>query len=130
MKSNRRDLLEVLNTELEFLDGGGYDHPSIYRWRSGFLAGSPSCPNYGLAHKRTPCSQCDWMTYVPTDLRDQEAPCRFIPINQYGETIMSMMCRYGAEAVKPELRDWLRNEIAAIEADRARLHPLNPIDIT
>ena len=46
MASKKRDLLEVLKLELEFLKGGGYRKGSS--WRPQFIfEDSPTCLNYG-----------------------------------------------------------------------------------
>ena len=52
MASKKRDLLEVLKLELEFLKGGGYRKGSS--WRPQFIfEDSPTCLNYGDPERKT-----------------------------------------------------------------------------
>ena len=65
MANKKRDLLEVLRLELEFLENGGYR--KVYSWRPQFIfEDSPTCLNYGNPAARRPCSECVLMQLVPS----------------------------------------------------------------
>ena len=69
MASKKRDLLEVLRLELEFLKGGGYRKWSS--WRPQILfEDSPTCQNYGDPERKRPCSDCVLMSLVPAGFRE------------------------------------------------------------
>ena len=61
-----RDVLEVLKTELEFLESGGYGNVRRAGWRPQFIfEDSPSCLNYGDSERWQPCSDCILIGLVP-----------------------------------------------------------------
>jgi len=45
-------------------------------------------------------------------------PCRFIPLNDKGQTIDSLYRTGTQEEIEEALRNWLRREISRIEAER------------
>lgn len=56
------------------------------------------------------------MKFVPEEQRNQNSPCRFIPLTEKGETIEHLY-RYGTQIeLKEALKRWLRGEISRIEA--------------
>jgi hypothetical protein len=120
MHPKGKNLLQVLDAELRFVDGGGYTDLSTHGYPQPFFSRSPSCPNFGLIRMNTPCSDCDWMRFVPAHLRDQEFPCRFVQVSPNGETIMTVWNDGGVEAVTGHLRHWLPIQMATIEADSER----------
>lgn len=62
MAKAKRDLLEVLRLELEFLKNGGYRRaPS---WRSKLIfEDSPTCLHYSDPEQPRPCSECVMMQF-------------------------------------------------------------------
>jgi hypothetical protein len=59
------------------------------------------------------------MQFVTPDLRDEQVPCRFVPLTPDGITIDSLY-RYGSMAETEEvLSHWLRERIREIEEELA-----------
>jgi hypothetical protein len=80
MTIGKRNVLEVLKAELEFLENAGYHHTARAAWRPQFLfQDSPTCLNFDRAQMSKPCSDCVLMQLLPEDLRDKKIPCRYIP---------------------------------------------------
>ncbi len=55
------------------------------------------------------------MKFVPDELQNEDFPCRFIPLNEKGETI-DYFYRCGTQLEMEEaLAGWLRSQITRIE---------------
>lgn len=121
MTSDARDLLTVLRNELEFLERGGYRDTARVPWRPQFIfQDSPSCLNFDSTQTPKPCSDCVLMQLVPENLRNKKIPCRYIPLNEKGETIDSFY-RSGTRSELDESFDkWLRATIQALEKQNCR----------
>jgi hypothetical protein len=119
MSSDKRDLLTVLKAELEFLEKGGYRHTARAAWRPQFIfQDSPTCLNFDPARQPRPCSECALMEIIPEESAKKKIPCRYIPLNERGETIDSFY-RYGtAEALEAALGPWLKKTIQRLEAEK------------
>ena len=109
-------MLELLKFELKFVEDGGYGRSPRTPWRPPYIfEDSPSCPNLGDSARTHPCSECRLIKFVPRELQGESSPCRFIPLNDKGETI-DYFYRCGTQIELEEaLTDWLRGEIAQIE---------------
>jgi hypothetical protein len=56
----------------------------------------------------------------PPELREQDVPCRFIPLNDKGQTVDSLY-RTGTQIEMEEaLRNWLCREISRIETEQTQ----------
>jgi hypothetical protein len=117
MAQDQREMLEFLNFELKFLQDGGYGRsPRSPRRARNAFEDSPSCLNFADPDKPHPCGECWLMKFVPEEQRNQNSPCRFIPLTEKGETIEHFY-RYGTQIELEEaLKRWLRGEISRIEA--------------
>lgn len=114
--AEKRRLVEVLKAELEFLNRGGYRKAS---WRPQFIfEDSPSCLNYGREHKQ-PCSDCVLMQLVPPEKRKETIPCRYIVLNEQGDTVDFLYRSGTQEELESALRTWLTQEIAKLEKAHA-----------
>ena len=116
MAQDERELLELLKFELKFVEDGGYGRSPRTPWRPPFIfEDSPSCPNLGDPARPHPCSQCQLTNFVPDEQRNENFTCRFIPLNEKGQTI-DYFYRCGTQ---PELEEalagWLRGQISRIE---------------
>jgi hypothetical protein len=111
------DLIEILRFELKFVEDGGYGRSPHAPWRApNIFEDSPSCLNFNESARPHPCSECLLMQFVPPDAREQEVPCRFILLDDQGQTVDSLY-RVGTQQETEEvLRDWLRREISRLEA--------------
>jgi hypothetical protein len=115
--NDKPNLVEVLRSELEFLDRGGYRKLS---WRPQFVfEDSPTCLHYHSQDQK-PCSECVLMQVVPPEKREEKIPCRFIPLNEQGETIDSLYRSGTREELESALRYWLTREIEKLEKEHAQ----------
>ena len=117
MAKDERDILELLKTELDFIEKGGYGRSVRTPWKStSSFRDSLTCVNYALPEKAHPCSECHLIEFVPGDKQTEELPCHFIPLNSTGDTVDSLE---GDEAkLQDALKEWMREEIRRIEAER------------
>jgi hypothetical protein len=117
MAKDERDILELLKTELDFIEKGGYGRSVRTPWKpSSSFRDSLTCVNYALPEKAHPCAECHLIEFVPRDKQDEELPCHFIPLNATGDTVEDLD---GKEAKLQEaLKGWMREKIREIEAAR------------
>jgi hypothetical protein len=110
------EMLELLRFELKFLEDGGYGRSPRTPWRRPLIfEDSPSCLNLGDPARTRPCSECLLMKFVPEGLQKENTPCRFIPLNESGETI-DYFYRCGTQMEMEEaLAGWLRSQITRVE---------------
>lgn len=119
MLKDERDLLDVLKFELRFLESGGYGRSPREPWRPQFIfEDSPSCMNYDCKENPGPCEECVLMQLVPQGSRAQKIPCRFIPMNEAGETLDSMYRSAEQHEVEETVAGWLRATITRLEEER------------
>ena len=118
MSHKGREILGILRYEFKLLEGGGYACSPHAPWRAPYIfEDSPSCLNFEDSARSHPCSECLLTQLVPPDLREQDVPCRFIPLNDKGQTVDSLY-RTGTQSEMAEtLREWLRREIRRIEEE-------------
>jgi hypothetical protein len=121
MSHENRDILEILRFELKFLEDGGYGRSPRAAWRAPYIfEDSPSCLNFNDSARRHPCSECLLTQLVPPELREHDVPCRFIPLNDKGQTVDSLY-RSGTQIEMEEaLCGWLRREISRIETKQTQ----------
>ena len=131
MTNDMRDLLTVLNKELEFLEEGGYRRTARAHWRPRFaFQDSPTCLNFDPTLAPRPCSECILTQLAPEDMQRMKFPCRYIALNERGETIDSFY-RFGTqEELETELRHWLKGTIERIEKQIAKSEvAVKPVEI-
>ena len=119
MPKDDRDILELLKTELDFIEKGGYGRSVKTPWRpTSSFRDSLTCVNYALPEKAHPCSECHLIEFVPREKQNEELPCHYIPLNASGETVETLE---GNEPKLEEvLKEWMREKIRKIEAERAK----------
>lgn len=119
MANDKRDLVGVLKAELEFVEKGGYRHPSRAVWRPQFLfEDSPSCLNFDLTQYPRPCSDCVLMPLVPAGSQERRIPCRYIALNEKGDTLDSLYRSSTQEEIEAAFSQWLKTTIARLERER------------
>ena len=119
MAKDERDILELLKTELDFIEKGGYGRSVRTPWKPiSSFRDSLTCVNYALPEKAHPCTECHLIDFVPRDKQGEEIPCHFIPLNAAGETVETLE---GNEAkLEESLKEWMRKKIREIEAEREK----------
>lgn len=117
MSKDERDILDLLRTELDFIEKGGYGRDVRTPWRErSVFRDSLSCVNYALPEKAHPCDECHLIDFVPSEKRHEMVPCHFIPLTEGGDTIETLD---GNQSVLEDvLKHWLRKKIREIEAAR------------
>jgi hypothetical protein len=118
MAREKRDLLEVLKLELEFLRNGGYRKASSWRPQLIF-EDSPTCLNYGKPEHTRPCRECVMLQLVPEEHRGENVPCRYIPVTEHEETIQSLYATGTPKEIEARLTEWLMSMIERLELERA-----------
>jgi len=119
---DKRQLAQILRSELTFLEQGAYRRSERYPWRPNFVfEDSSTCINF-FYHGHTeprPCEECPLIEFVPQDHRYARFPCRHINLTERGETVNSFY-EYGTqEELEAALGHWLRRTIQQLEAEES-----------
>jgi hypothetical protein len=118
MSDDKRDILEVLRFELNFLEQGGYGRSVRTPWKpTSTFQDSLSCINFNEPERPHPCNECLFTDFVPPEAQSEGVPCHFIPLNKNGETVDSMERQYNQIELEEAVKNWLR---ATIEQERAQ----------
>jgi hypothetical protein len=118
MPEDNRDVLEVLKSELRFLEHGWYKPSPRTHPRPQFIfEDSPTCQNYGSKQRLIPCSECVLMAFVAQDCRGERFPCRHISLNVEGYTIDTHYRLGTHEELEAGVSDWLRKTIQRLEGE-------------
>ncbi len=120
MSEDKRDILEVLKSELAFIEQGGYEAPLRTPWKpTSIFLDSPACINFKDPQRSRPCTECLLTDFVPIRFLGEDVPCHHIPLNAHGETIYTMERQYAPSELQSAVRDWLRTTIERLEQNRA-----------
>jgi len=118
MPGDNCDVLEVLKSELHFLENGGYKPSPRMQLRPPFIfEDSPSCLNYGSKQRLLPCGECVLMAFVPPDCSGERIPCRHISLGVEGYTIDTYYRLGTQEELEVDVADWLRKTILRLEGE-------------
>ena len=118
MAKDERDILELLKSELDFIEKGGYGRSVRTPWKATSpFRDSLTCVNYALPEKAHPCTECHLIDFVPADKRREELPCHVIPLNAAGDTVESL--EDNQAKLEEALKEWMRARIKELEAARA-----------
>jgi hypothetical protein len=116
MRSDGRDLLDVLKKEFRFVEEGGYRNSPSAQWRPQFVfQDSPTCLNFDRTKALQPCHECVMASLVPADCLGERFPCRHIPLNDMGFTIDTYTRLSTFEETETAVRTWLRKKIHELE---------------
>jgi hypothetical protein len=106
--------LQVLKRELEFVEEGGYRSPQ--RWGVPFIfEDSPTCLRN--PDSNCPSSGCALLRFVPVEHRSRPAACRYIALNEAGQTVDSLYRTGTQQQLEAALRRWLIATIGRLESD-------------
>jgi hypothetical protein len=118
MARDERDILELLKTELDFIEKGGYGRSVKTPWKPPSpFRDSLTCVNYALPVKAHPCAECHLIDFVPRGREDEAVPCHAIPLNAAGDTVESL--EGDQSKLEEALKEWMREKIAELETGRA-----------
>lgn len=119
MTKDDRDILEVLEEELSFLEMGGYGRSVRTPWQpKSAFQDSLTCLNYGYPYRAHPCNECQLMDFVKPEKRSELIPCHFIQLNEAGDTVDSLEMEENEAKLNRTLQDWLRARIQDIKKER------------
>jgi hypothetical protein len=122
MAKDERDILELLKSELDFIEKGGYGRSVRTPWKATSpFRDSLTCVNYALPEKAHPCSDCHLIDFVPDDKRSEELPCHAIPLNAAGDTVESL--ENNQAKLEESLKEWMRAKIKELETARSAEKP-------
>lgn len=121
MAKDDRDILEILNDELNFIEKGGYGRSVRTPWQpKSAFQDSITCINYADPDHIHPCNDCHFFGFVGPEHQREEVPCHFIPLNETGETIESLDLADNQAKLERNVSDWLHTRIGEIEEERSR----------
>jgi len=115
MAPDDRDMLELLEQELDFMEKGGYGRSVRTPWLpKSIFQDSLSCLNYAHPKRIRPCSECALLDFVPPEHQSDAVPCHHIPLDAAGDTIEELA---GDNESKSELlvKEWLRARIHELQ---------------
>jgi hypothetical protein len=114
---DRQQLLQILTSELAFLEQGGYRRGPRFPWRPNFVfEDSPTCINFNQEQgQRRPCTECPLIGFVPKDRREPQFPCRHIHLTEQGETVNTFYETGTEKELEVALGQWLRYTIRRLE---------------
>jgi len=116
MATNDRDLLELLKSELSFIEKGGYGRSVRAPWLpKSVFQDSVSCLNYGYPYRAHSCTECPLIDFVKPEGRSERVPCHFIPLNAAGKTIEELETEGNEVRLESTVKAWLRGKISQIE---------------
>jgi hypothetical protein len=120
MANDDRDILELLEEELDFIEKGGYGRSVRTPWqRKSIFQDSLTCINYGYPNRSHPCSVCHLLDFVRPGDGISEIRCHHIPLNEAGETIEDLEAEDNEAILERKVKDWLRARIKGIQEERA-----------
>ena len=110
---DRRDVLEILNYELYYLEHGGYREQSApHAKTASFFEDSITCMNYTCKEGREKCANCVLYGFIPSEYNNHTLACHFIPLNDRGDTLHSMALENKRQVeIEKTVAEWLRRTI-------------------
>lgn len=121
MAKDGRDIVEVLQQELSFIEKGGYGRSVRTPWLpKSIFQDSLTCLNYGYPFRAHPCSECHLLDFVPPEHRSQMVPCHYIRLDKAGDTIEELESEGSEYRTQNLVGEWLRTQINRIGAERTK----------
>ncbi|MFQ5737563.1 MAG: hypothetical protein ACE5JX_00985 [Acidobacteriota bacterium] len=124
-----RRMIELLETELDLIEKGGYERSVREPWRPrSMFQYSVACINHWLVPEHSPetCEGCMLLDFVPEEHRHENAPCHFIPLNEAGETVSSLRRQADRDRLEEAVKGWLRATLRRLKEEEAPLGPEKP----
>ena len=118
MTPDNSAILEVLQTELSFIEKGGYGRSVRTPWLpTSTFEDSTTCLNFGDPNHSRPCSECLLIKFVPVEHRSAGLPCHHIPLDEFGETVHSLERWETQSELENVVKNWLRAKISRLEEE-------------
>src|SRR4026208_860269 len=109
MAIDDRSLLELLKSELSFIEEGGYGRSVRTPWLpKSIFQDSLSCLNYGYPYRAHPCSECRLLEFVAPEHRSDAVPCHQIPLNELGTTVEDLEEQEQEAQAERLVKNWLQ----------------------
>ena len=119
MDKDNRDILNLLQDELDFIEKGGYGRSVRTPWKpKSIFQDSLTCLNFADPSRSHPCYECQLIDFVSPELRAIEVPCHQIPLNDAGETIEDLELADNQSRTEEAVKAWLRRQIKRIQQER------------
>jgi hypothetical protein len=120
MTKDDRDILELLEEELTFVEQGGYGRSVRTPWlQKSIFQDSLSCLNYGYPYRAHPCNECSLIDFVEPQYQTASVPCHFIPLNDTRQTVAELESMDNQPRLEETIKSWLRAKISTIREQRA-----------
>jgi hypothetical protein len=117
MAKDQRDILELLQEELNFIEHGGYGRSVRTPWLpKSIFQDSLSCLNYGYPYRAHPCTECRLLDFVAPEHRSETVPCHYIPLDEAGHTVEEVEVEDNEAKLERLVKEWLRSRIHELEA--------------
>jgi hypothetical protein len=121
MAKDGRDIVEILQQELSFIEQGGYGLSVRTPWlQKSMFQDSLTCLNYGYPYRAHPCSECHLLDFVAPENHSQMVPCHYIPLDDAGNTIEELEGEGNEARMQTLVRKWLRTQIDRIGTERSK----------
>ncbi len=120
MSEDRRNVLQVLRFELNFLEQGGYGR-TVRQTQISPFRDNLSCLNFGDPLRSHACRECCLYDFVPERSRTEDIPCHFIPLDERGSTVADLLKSGSIKELEPVLKGWLRTTITKLEKEREQV---------
>ncbi len=115
MSEDRRDVLQVLRYELNFLEQGGYSRNIRQGGGISPFQDTLSCLNFGEPTRPHTCHECLLYDFVPEESRTEDVPCHFIPLDETGMTVGRLLRAGDNKQLELALANWLRQTIRKLD---------------
>jgi hypothetical protein len=114
---DNRDILNLLQDELDFIEKGGYGRSVRTPWKpTSTFQDSLSCLNFADPDHSHPCSECCLIDFVSPESRSADVPCHRIPLNEAGETVEDLELADNQSKTEEAVKAWLRQQINRLKA--------------
>jgi hypothetical protein len=105
------NVISQLKRELAFLASGGYRVGTGWAPLR-YFEDSPICNRIS----ETCDASCPLRNFVAVEWREEPAPCRYIPLNDAGETLNSLYVTGTNQEIESAVRHWLVSVIGKLES--------------
>jgi len=114
---DNRDILNLLQDELDFIEKGGYGRSVRTPWKpTSIFQDSLTCLNFADPSRPHPCEECHLMGFVSPEQRTTDIPCHRIPLNEAGETIEDLELADNQSKTEEVVKAWLKEQIKRIQS--------------